>query len=146
MLDTYRKDAAERAALGIPPLPLTSAQTSDLVGLLRNPPEGEEATLVDLFINRVPAGVDDAAKIKAEFLAKVAKGEEACALISKGQGDGTLGHHAGRLQRQAADRPARLARMRRGGGQGPEAHAVDVRLFQRREGFGRPSAASTPNP
>ncbi len=91
MLDTYRKDAAERAALGIPPLPLSSAQTSDLVGLLRNPPKGEEATLVDLFVNRVPAGVDDAAKIKAEYLTKIAKGEEACELISRVRATELLG-------------------------------------------------------
>jgi aconitate hydratase 2/2-methylisocitrate dehydratase len=83
MLQAYRAQVAERAAMGIPPLPLTAAQTKDLVGLLRNPPASEGAFLVDLITNRVPAGVDDAAKVKAEFLARVAKGEEACSLISK---------------------------------------------------------------
>ncbi len=72
MLETYRAQVAERAALGIPPLPLTAQQTAGLVGLLKNPPAGEEAFLIDLITNRVPAGVDDAAKVKAEFLAKVA--------------------------------------------------------------------------
>ena len=91
MLEAYRAQAAERAALGIPALPLTKQQTSELVALLKNPPAGEEAFLVELLTNRVPAGVDDAAKVKAEFLAKVAKGEEACALISKVRATELLG-------------------------------------------------------
>ncbi|WP_265949619.1 bifunctional aconitate hydratase 2/2-methylisocitrate dehydratase [Dechloromonas sp. A34] len=91
MLEAYRAHVAERAALGIPPLPLSKQQTSELVGLLKNPPAGEEAALVELITYRVPAGVDDAAKVKAEFLAKVAKGEEACALISKQKATELLG-------------------------------------------------------
>ena len=83
MLEAYRQHVAERAALGIPPLPLTAKQTESLVGLLRNPPAGEESFLVDLVIHRVPAGVDDAAKVKAAFLAAVAKGEQTSPLISK---------------------------------------------------------------
>jgi len=83
VLEAYRQHVAERAALGIPPLPLSAAQTTALVGLLKNPPKGEEQVLVDLITYRVPAGVDDAAKVKAEFLAKVATGEEASPLISK---------------------------------------------------------------
>ena len=77
MLEAYRQHVAERAALGIPPLPLSAQQTEALVALLRNPPKGEEQTLVELITYRVPAGVDDAAKVKAEFLDKVAKGAEA---------------------------------------------------------------------
>ncbi|MBI2277829.1 MAG: bifunctional aconitate hydratase 2/2-methylisocitrate dehydratase [Dechloromonas sp.] len=91
MLEAYRAHVAERAALGIPPLPLSKQQTTELVGLLKNPPAGEEAALVELITYRVPAGVDDAAKVKAEFLAKVAKGEEACALISKVKATELLG-------------------------------------------------------
>ncbi|MBR0564626.1 bifunctional aconitate hydratase 2/2-methylisocitrate dehydratase [Azoarcus sp. L1K30] len=91
MLEAYRAHVAERAALGIPPLPLTKQQTAELVALLKNPPAGEEAALVELITYRVPAGVDDAAKVKAEFLAKVAKGEEACALISKVKATELLG-------------------------------------------------------
>lgn len=91
MLEAYRAHVAERAALGIPPLPLSKQQTTELVGLLKNPPKGEEAVLVELITYRVPAGVDDAAKVKAEFLAKVAKGEEACALISKEKATELLG-------------------------------------------------------
>ena len=91
MLEAYRAHVAERAALGIPPLPLSKQQTTELVALLKNPPKGEEATLIELITYRVPAGVDDAAKVKAEFLAKVAKGEEACALISKEKATELLG-------------------------------------------------------
>ncbi|WP_374327799.1 bifunctional aconitate hydratase 2/2-methylisocitrate dehydratase [Azonexus sp.] len=91
MLEAYRAHVAERAALGIPPLPLSKQQTTELVGLLKNPPAGEEAALVELITYRVPAGVDDAAKVKAEFLAKVAKGEEACALISREKAAELLG-------------------------------------------------------
>ncbi len=91
MLEAYRAHVAERAALGIPPLPLTAKQTEALVGLLKNPPAGEESNLVDLITYRVPAGVDDAAKVKAEFLAKVAKGEEVCGLVSKVKATELLG-------------------------------------------------------
>ncbi len=91
MLEAYRAHVAERAALGIPPLPLSKQQTTELVALLKNPPKGEEAALVELITYRVPAGVDDAAKVKAEFLAKVAKGEEACSLISKAKATELLG-------------------------------------------------------
>jgi aconitate hydratase 2/2-methylisocitrate dehydratase len=65
------------------------------VALLKNPPKGEEAFLVDLITHRVPAGVDDAAKVKAEFLARVAKGEEACALISREKATELLGTMVG---------------------------------------------------
>ncbi|HTY98659.1 MAG TPA: aconitate hydratase B, partial [Rhodocyclaceae bacterium] len=91
MLNSYRAHVAERAALGIPPLPLTKQQTAELVGLLRNPPKGEEAALVELLTYRVPAGVDDAAQIKAEFLTGVAKGLEANALISRQKATELLG-------------------------------------------------------
>jgi aconitate hydratase 2 / 2-methylisocitrate dehydratase len=91
MLEAYRQHVAERAALGIPPLPLSKQQTTELVALLKNPPKGEEAALVELLTYRVPAGVDDAAKVKAEFLAKVAKGEESCALISREKATELLG-------------------------------------------------------
>jgi aconitate hydratase 2/2-methylisocitrate dehydratase len=91
VLEAYRQHVAERAALGIPPLPLSAAQTKDLVALLQNPPKGEEQALVELITYRVPAGVDDAAKVKAEFLAKVAKGELACGLISRAKAAELLG-------------------------------------------------------
>ena len=91
MLQTYRAHVAERAALGIPPLPLSAKQTGELIELLKNPPQGEEATLVDLITHRVPAGVDDAAKVKASYLAAVAHGTEKCALISREKATELLG-------------------------------------------------------
>ncbi len=81
MLEAYRKHVEERAADGLPPLPLSAEQTADLVELIKNPPAGEEAFLLDLLTNRVPPGVDQAAYVKAAFLADVAKGEVACRLI-----------------------------------------------------------------
>ncbi|MDL2337143.1 MAG: aconitate hydratase B, partial [Pseudomonadota bacterium] len=83
MLEAYRQHVAERAALGIPPLPLSAQQTSQLIELLKAPPAGEAAMLVDLITHRVPAGVDDAARVKASYLAAVAHGTEKCALISR---------------------------------------------------------------
>ena len=91
MLDTYRQLAAKRAELGIPALPLTAEQTSSLVDLLMAPPKGEEAFLVDLLTHRVPPGVDDAAKVKAGFLASVAKGKESCPLVSRAKATELLG-------------------------------------------------------
>ncbi len=91
MLEAYRQHVAERASLGIPPLPLSAPQTEELVGLLKAPPKGEEDALVELLTHRVPAGVDDAAKVKADFLAAVATGEQPCALISKVRATELLG-------------------------------------------------------
>ncbi len=91
MLKSYRAHVAERAALGIPPLPLSSKQTGELIELLKNPPAGEEATLLELITHRVPAGVDDAAKVKASYLAAVAHGTEKCALISREKATELLG-------------------------------------------------------
>ena len=91
MLQAYRAHVAERAALGIPPLPLSARQTGDLIELLKSPPRGEEATLLDLITHRVPAGVDDAAKVKASYLAAVAHGTEKCPLISREKATELLG-------------------------------------------------------
>ncbi|HEY9743804.1 MAG TPA: bifunctional aconitate hydratase 2/2-methylisocitrate dehydratase [Coleofasciculaceae cyanobacterium] len=82
MLESYRQHVAERAALGIPPLPLDAQQTSQLCELLKNPPVGEEETLLELLRDRVPPGVDPAAYVKASFLTAVAKGEVTCPLIT----------------------------------------------------------------
>jgi aconitate hydratase 2 / 2-methylisocitrate dehydratase len=83
VLEAYRVHAAERAALNIPPKPLKADQVADLVELLKNPPAGEEAFLLDLISNRVPPGVDEAAYVKAGFLSAIAKGETTCPLIDK---------------------------------------------------------------
>ncbi len=91
MLQAYREHVAERAALGIPPLPLSAAQTGELIELLKNPPAGEETVLLDLLTHRVPAGVDDAAKVKASYLAAVAHGTETSSLISRAKATELLG-------------------------------------------------------
>lgn len=91
MLEAYRHHVAERQALGIPPLPLTAQQTAEVIELLKNPPAGEEAFLVELLSQRVPAGVDDAAKVKASYLAAVAFGTETSALISPTRATELLG-------------------------------------------------------
>jgi len=83
MLEAYRTHVAERAALGIPPLPLSAQQTGHLVGLLQAPPPGEEQFLLDLITHRVPAGVDDAAAVKAAFLAAIVEGKDHSPLISR---------------------------------------------------------------
>ncbi len=91
MLKAYRDHVAERAALGIPPLPLSAQQTAEVIELLKNPPKGEEATLVELITHRVPAGVDDAAKVKASYLAAVAFGKEKTPLITRESATQLLG-------------------------------------------------------
>ncbi|MCG7894598.1 MAG: bifunctional aconitate hydratase 2/2-methylisocitrate dehydratase [Candidatus Thiodiazotropha taylori] len=91
MLEAYRQHVAERAEQGIPPLPLNAQQVADLVELLKSPPAGEEETLLDLLTNRVPPGVDDAAYVKAGFLAAVAKGEAASPLVDKAKAVELLG-------------------------------------------------------
>jgi len=95
MLQAYRQHVAERAALGIPPLPLTAQQTAELIELLKHPPAGEEQFLVDLLTHRVPPGVDDAAKVKASFLSAVAHGDLAVALISRAKATELLGTMVG---------------------------------------------------
>ncbi len=91
MLEAYRHHVAERAALGIPPLPLTAQQTADVIELLKNPPAGEAEFLLDLLTHRVPAGVDDAAKVKASYLAAIAFGSEKNPLISRARATELLG-------------------------------------------------------
>ena len=83
MLDTYKKHVEERALQGIPPLPLNAEQVSELVELLKSPPDGEEEYILDLITNRTPAGVDPAAYVKAAFLTAIAKEETYSPLINK---------------------------------------------------------------
>lgn len=82
MLEQYRKHVAERAALGIPPLPLDAKQTSELCELLKNPPKGQEEILLHLLSDRVSPGVDPAAYVKAGFLTAIAKEEITSPLIA----------------------------------------------------------------
>ena len=95
MLQAYRAHVAERAALGIPPLPLDAKQVASLIELIKNPPAGEDAFLLDLLTHRVPPGVDDAAKVKASFLAALAHGDEQVALISRAKATELLGTMVG---------------------------------------------------
>ncbi|MBQ7136075.1 bifunctional aconitate hydratase 2/2-methylisocitrate dehydratase [Campylobacter sp.] len=78
--EQYNNAKEERAKLGIPPLPLTKEQTKEVCELLKSAPTAE---LVDLLANRVNPGVDDAAKVKAEFLNEIINHGLACSLISK---------------------------------------------------------------
>ena len=78
----YDKATAARAAQGIVPKALDAASTSELVALLKNPPAGEEAFLLDLITNRVPPGVDEAAYVKAAFLTAITRGEATSPIIS----------------------------------------------------------------
>ncbi|WP_313101125.1 bifunctional aconitate hydratase 2/2-methylisocitrate dehydratase [Brevundimonas sp.] len=96
MLETYRLHVAERAALGIPPLPLSAEQTADLIELIKAPPAGvAEQELLDLLTHRVPPGVDDAAKVKASFLSAVAHGDFAVPSLSRERATELLGTMVG---------------------------------------------------
>jgi len=76
MLQHYREHVAERAALGIRPLPLSAQQTAELIELIKAPTaEASSEELLELLAHRVPPGVDDAAKVKASFLSAVAHGD-----------------------------------------------------------------------
>ena len=83
MLEAYRDHVADRAAMNIPPKPLSPQQVADVVELLKAPPASEEDYLVDLISNCVPPGVDEAAYVKAAFLSDVALGNVECPLIDK---------------------------------------------------------------
>ena len=83
MLETYRSHVAERASQGLPPLPLDAEQVADLVELIKKPPQGEEDFLLDLLENRIPPGVDQAAYVKAAFLADVANGKVETSLVCR---------------------------------------------------------------
>ncbi|HVZ46101.1 MAG TPA: bifunctional aconitate hydratase 2/2-methylisocitrate dehydratase [Ramlibacter sp.] len=95
MLQAYVEHVAERAALGIPPLPLTAKQVADAIELLKAAPAGEEAFLLDLIANRVPPGVDDAAKVKASFLSAVAHGDVQVKAMSRARATELLGTMVG---------------------------------------------------
>jgi aconitate hydratase 2/2-methylisocitrate dehydratase len=95
MLQAYVEHVAERAKLGIPPLPLSAKQTAELIELIKAAPAKEEAFLLDLLTNRVPPGVDDAAKVKASFLAAVAHGDFSVKLISRAKATELLGTMVG---------------------------------------------------
>ena len=82
MLDDYKKHVDERAELNIPPLPLDADQTSELVSLLKEK-NNDPNYLLNLLKERVPAGVDQAAYVKAAFLADITTGNASSPYISK---------------------------------------------------------------
>ena len=83
MLDNYFKQKTERKALGIPPLPLNPEETREVCDLLQNRPKGREEVLLHLLKDRVAPGVDPAAKVKAEWLVRVAKGETSSPVVPR---------------------------------------------------------------
>jgi aconitate hydratase 2/2-methylisocitrate dehydratase len=95
VLEAYRQHVAERAAQGIPAKPLHAEWTTQLVELLKSPPPGEEAFLLDLITNRVPPGVDEAAYVKAAFLSAIVRGEAASPIISRATAVRLLGDMLG---------------------------------------------------
>jgi len=95
VLEAYRAHVAERAEQGIPPKPLSAEQVADLVELLKNPPAGEEDFILELLSERVPPGVDEAAYVKAGFLAAIVDGSANSPLISKDAAIQLLGNMHG---------------------------------------------------
>ncbi|PSW31849.1 bifunctional aconitate hydratase 2/2-methylisocitrate dehydratase [Photobacterium phosphoreum] len=91
MLEAYRKHVEERAAEGVVAQPLNAEQVAALIEQLKNPPQGEEAVLLDLLENRIPPGVDEAAYVKAGFLAAITTGEAQSPLVSKAKAAQLLG-------------------------------------------------------
>lgn len=101
MLKAYEAHVLERASQQLPPLPLNAEQVAELVDLLKAPPAGQETLLLDLLENRIPAGVDQAAYVKAAFLADVAKGVASSPLLSAEKAVALLGTMLGGYNVQA---------------------------------------------
>ena len=95
MIEAYREHTKERWALGIPPLPLNAQQVTELVELLKAPPAGEGDYLLDLITNNVPPGVDEAAYVKAAFLADLANAKAHSPLIDRRKACELLGTMVG---------------------------------------------------
>ena len=91
MLEAYRKHVAERAAQGVVPKPLDAEQTAALIELIKTPPAGEEEFILELLADRIPPGVDEAAYVKAGFLAAVAQGEASSPILSAARAVELLG-------------------------------------------------------
>ena len=82
MLKEYKSHVAERATQNIPPLPLDAEQTAGLIDLLKKD-HAESDLLLELLKERVPAGVDQSAYVKAGFLADITNGKASSPYISK---------------------------------------------------------------
>ena len=85
MLKAYAAHVQERANNQLPPLPLNAEQVAQVVELLKNPPAGQAEILIDLIANRTPAGVDQAAYVKAAFLSDIANGKAVSPLMTPAQ-------------------------------------------------------------
>jgi len=83
LIEEYKAHTAEREKLGIPPLPLTAQQTADLVELLKASPVADADYAMEMFTQKVPAGVDDAAYVKAAFLNDILEGKTTSEVINK---------------------------------------------------------------
>ena len=90
MLNEYKKHEQERAEQNIPPLPLDPDQTSQLVDLLKSNHD-ESELLLHLLKERVPAGVDQSAYVKAAFLADITTGESSSPYLTKLEAVNILG-------------------------------------------------------
>ncbi|MDP1596335.1 MAG: bifunctional aconitate hydratase 2/2-methylisocitrate dehydratase, partial [Methylotenera sp.] len=101
MLKAYATHVQERADQQLPPLPLTAEQVAQLVELLKNPPADEAETLLDLLANRTPAGVDQAAYVKAAFLSDIANSKAASPLLTPEKAVQLLGTMLGGYNVQA---------------------------------------------
>ncbi len=95
LIEEYRQHTDERAKLGVPPLPLTAKQTAELVELLKASPIVESDYLMELFTNHIPAGVDDAAYVKAAFLNDIVQGDASSEAIDKKRAIEILGSMLG---------------------------------------------------
>ena len=91
MLQQYRKHAEERASEGVVPKPLDAEQSLALIELIKNPPSGEEEFLLNLLANRVPAGVDEAAYVKACFLTALANSDDCSPILTPSDATELLG-------------------------------------------------------
>ncbi len=83
LVANYKAHTEERAKLGVPPLALTAEQVAQLVELLKASPIVDVDYVMDMFVNKIPAGVDDAAYVKAAFLNDIVQGNVTCEAISK---------------------------------------------------------------
>jgi aconitate hydratase 2 / 2-methylisocitrate dehydratase len=83
VIEDYKAHTLERDKLGVPPLPLTAAQTKELVQLLQRDPISEPEYALELFENHISPGVDDAAYVKAAFLKDIISGAASSAVIPK---------------------------------------------------------------
>lgn len=91
MLESYQQHVVERAQQGVVPQPLNAQQVTKLIELLQNPPQDKAPLLLDLFENRIPPGVDEAAYVKAGFLTAITRNEVTSPLIDRRKATQLLG-------------------------------------------------------